>query len=46
MVSATCIVKAGDLAQTPRTFGDNGASCDTKPGQSDPPQAIILCAKQ
>jgi hypothetical protein len=46
MVSATCIVKAGDAAQAPRTLGDNGASCDAKPGQSDPPQAVILCAKQ
>src|SRR5271168_4168614 len=26
MVSATCIVKAGDTAQAPRTMGDNGAS--------------------
>lgn len=46
MISATCIVKAGDAAQAPRTLGDNGASCDAKPGQSDPPQAVILCMKQ
>lgn len=45
MISATCIVKAGDLVQTPRTLGNNGASCDAKPGQSDPPQAVILCTK-
>jgi hypothetical protein len=46
MVSATCIVKAGNEAQTPRTLGDNGASCDAKPGQSDPPAAVIICMKQ
>jgi hypothetical protein len=46
MISATCIVKAGDAAQAPRTLGDNGASGDAKPGQSDPPQAVILCMKQ
>jgi len=46
MVSATCIPKSGDLAQTPRTFSNNGASCDPKPGQSEIPQAVILCAKQ
>lgn len=45
MVSATCIVKAGDVAQTPRTIGDNAASCDSKPGQSEPPQAVIICTK-
>src|ERR1700761_5582091 len=46
MVSATCISKAGDAALAPRTLGDNGASCDAKPGQSDPPQASIICMKQ
>jgi hypothetical protein len=46
MVSATCIVKAGDVAEAPRTLGDNGAGCDAKPGQNDPPQAVILCAKR
>jgi hypothetical protein len=46
MVSATCIVKPGDIAETPRTLGDNGASCDAKPGQNNPPQAVIICAKQ
>lgn len=45
MISATCIVKAGEAAQSPRTMGESGASCDTKPGQSDPPQAVILCTK-
>jgi hypothetical protein len=46
MVSATCMVNSGDIAQTPRTLGDNGASCDARPGQSNPPQAVILCAKR
>jgi len=46
MVSATCMVSSGDISQTPRTIGDNGASCDTPPGQSNPPQAVILCAKR
>ena len=46
MVSATCLVKVGEIAETPRALGDNGASCDAQPGQSNPPQAIILCAKR
>jgi collagen triple helix repeat protein len=46
MVSATCMVSSGDISQTPRTIGDNGASCDTQPGQSNPPQPVILCAKR
>jgi hypothetical protein len=46
MVSATCLVKSGDIAQTPRTIGDNAASCDAPPGKSDQPQAVILCAKR
>ncbi len=46
MVSATCIAKAGEAGLTPRTLGDNGANCDAKPGQSDAPQAVILCMKQ
>lgn len=45
LISATCIVKVGDAAQAARTMGETGASCDTKPGQSDPPQAVILCTK-
>ena len=46
MISATCISKsAAMLALAPRTLGDSGASCDAKPGQSDPPQAVILCTK-
>lgn len=46
MVSATCMVSSGDIAQTPRTLGDNGAGCDVRPGQSNPPQVVILCAKR
>jgi hypothetical protein len=46
MISATCIAEAEDAAQAPRTLGDTGASCDAKPGQSDPPQTVILCVKQ
>src|ERR1700754_2026354 len=34
MVSATCMVNTGDISQTPRTIGDNAASCDAQPGQS------------
>jgi hypothetical protein len=45
MVGAICIVKSGQTAQTPLTFGDHGASCD-KAGQSEQPQAVILCAKR
>jgi hypothetical protein len=46
MVSAMCIVSAGDISETPRTLGDNAASCDAKPGQSNPPMAVILCTKR
>src|ERR1700761_7404271 len=46
MISATCIVKAGDAALAPRTLGDNGEGCDAKPGQADPPRAVILCTRQ
>jgi collagen triple helix repeat protein len=45
MVAAICIVKSGQSAQTPLTFGDHGTSCD-KAGQSEQPQAVILCAKR
>jgi hypothetical protein len=46
MVSATCMVSSGDVTEAPRTLGDNSASCDARPGQSNPPQAVILCAKR
>ena len=45
MVSATCIVKAGDISEAPRTIGESGAACDTRPGQSEPPQAVIVCTR-
>jgi len=46
MVGSMCTVSAGDISQTPRTLGDNAASCDAQPGQGNPPQAVILCAKR
>jgi len=46
MVSAICVVKAGEISEVPRTVGTNAASCDAKPGQSEPPQAVIICTKQ
>jgi hypothetical protein len=46
MASATCIVKTGDVSQAPRTIGETSASCDSKPGQSEPPQAVIICTRQ
>jgi hypothetical protein len=46
MVSAMCSVSAGNISETPRTLGDNAASCDTQPGQSNPPLAVFLCAKR
>jgi hypothetical protein len=46
MVSAMCMVTAGDISATPRTIGDSGASCDAQPGQSILPQAVVLCAQR
>jgi hypothetical protein len=46
LVSATCVTKTGSFNQTPKTLGDNGASCDSQPGQTEAPQAVILCAKR
>ncbi len=46
MVSATCLLKAGSTNQAPKTIGDTGAACDPQPGQSDVPQAVVLCAKR
>jgi hypothetical protein len=43
---AMCMVSAGEISETPRTIGDSGASCDAQPGQSNPPGAVILCAKR
>jgi hypothetical protein len=46
MVSATCLSKSGAVNTTPKTITDTGAACDPKPGQSEIPQAVILCAKR
>jgi hypothetical protein len=46
MVSATCLSPAGSASTTPKTISDTGAACDPKPGQSDIPQAVVLCAKR
>lgn len=46
MVSATCLLKAGSTSQPPKTIGDTGAACDPQAGQSDIPQAVVLCAKR
>jgi hypothetical protein len=46
MVSATCLSKLGSVNQAPKTLGDNGASCDPQSGQTEPPEAVILCAKR
>jgi hypothetical protein len=46
MVSATCISKTGSADQAPKTFNDTGAACDPRPGQSDVPDVVILCAKR
>jgi hypothetical protein len=45
MVSATCMVKTGVIAETPRTLGDNGANCDAEPGQSNPPNRSFFVPK-
>ncbi len=46
MVSATCISKLGSANQTPKTIGDNGATCEAQPGQTDMPTAVIICVKR
>lgn len=46
MVSATCLSKTGSVNQAPKTISDTGAVCDTGPGQSDIPEAVVLCAKR
>jgi Collagen triple helix repeat (20 copies) len=46
MVSATCLSKTGSVNETPKTIGDNGASCDPQSGQTDAPQAVILCTRR
>jgi hypothetical protein len=46
MVSATCLSKTGSADQAPKTLGDSGAACDPRPGQSEIPSVVILCAKR
>src|SRR5277367_1265329 len=46
MVSATCLSKTGSVDQAPKTITDSGATCDPRPGQSDIPEAAILCTKR
>jgi hypothetical protein len=46
MVSATCVVTAGSVAQAPTTLGTTGASCGQSSGQAEAPLAIVLCAKK
>jgi len=46
MVSATCLLPAGSVSTTPKTINDTGAACEPKPGQSDIPLAVVLCAKR
>jgi Collagen triple helix repeat (20 copies) len=46
MVSATCLSKTGSVNQAPKTITDSGAACDPRPGQSDVPEAVVLCAKR
>jgi hypothetical protein len=46
MVSATCLSKTGSANQAPKTVTDSGAACDPRPGESDLPEAVVLCAKR
>ena len=46
MVSATCLSKVGSVNQPPKTITDSGAACDPRPGQSDVPETVVLCAKR
>ncbi len=46
LVSATCISKLGSASQAAKTIGDLGAECEPQPSQTEPPQAVILCAKR
>lgn len=46
LVSATCLTKTGAINEAANTLGDNGASCDSQSGQTEAPQAVILCAKR
>ena len=46
LVSATCLSRTGAVNQTPKTLSDTGASCEPRPGESDIPDVVILCAKR
>jgi Collagen triple helix repeat (20 copies) len=46
MVSATCLSKTGSVNQAPKTITDSGAACDPRPGQSEIPEAVVLCTKR
>ena len=46
MVSATCLSKIGSVNEAPKTIGDSGAICDPQSGQTETPEAVILCAKR
>jgi hypothetical protein len=46
MVSATCLSRTGSVNQAPKTLNDTGAACDPRPGESEIPDVVILCAKR
>ena len=46
IVSATCMSKIGSVNEAAKTIGDNGATRDAQSGQSDAPEAVILCTKR
>jgi hypothetical protein len=46
MVSPTCLSRVGSVNEAPKTIGDRGATCDPQSGQTETPEAVILCAKR
>ena len=46
MVSATCLSRTASGNQAPKTLNDTGAACDPRPGESEIPDVVILCAKR
>src|ERR1700683_266029 len=46
MVSATCLSRTASVNQAPKTLSDTGAACDPRPGESEIPDVVILCAKR
>jgi hypothetical protein len=46
MVSATCLSRTGAVNQAAKTLSDTGAACDPRPGESEIPDVVILCAKR